>query len=161
MSEIIDNPESVQENPEVAEESVKVNPEATEETNTEKTDWRKEYFKLRDTKEATVKEEKQVINKESTSVEETVLRMGGASKEEISLLKDIAALKNLSLVEAKQHEFYKDWKAKQEAKEKSKAASLPTSKFGGKFKGKSNNEPGLTMKERIARTKALIAENSR
>mgnify|MGYP001766390876 FL=1 len=95
--------------------------------------------------------EKNVItnnnNNQSVSIEETVLKAQGLDEEEIDMLKKVSVLSGVSLIDAQKDTVFKLWKEKQEAEQKSKRASMGTSKGSSAKPVKSFNTPGLSEAE--------------
>lgn len=95
--------------------------------------------------------EKKVItnnnNNQSVSIEETVLKAQGLEEEEIDMLKKVSVLSGVSLIDAQKDTVFKLWKEKQESEQKSKRASMGTSKGSSAKPVKSFNTPGLSEAE--------------
>ena len=95
--------------------------------------------------------EKKVItnnnNNQSVSIEETVLKAQGLDEEEIDMLKKVSVLSGVSLIDAQKDTVFKLWKEKQESEQKSKRASMGTSKGSSAKPVKSFNTPGLSEAE--------------
>lgn len=95
--------------------------------------------------------EKKVItnnnNNQSVSIEETVLKAQGLDEEEIDMLKKVSVLSGVSLIDAQKDTVFKLWKEKQETEQKSKRASMGTSKGSSAKPVKSFNTPGLSEAE--------------
>jgi len=102
-------------------------------------------------KQETKPVEKKVItnnnNNQSVSIEETVLKAQGLEEEEIDMLKKVSVLSGVSLIDAQKDTVFKLWKEKQEAEQKSKRASMGTSKGSSAKPVKSFNTPGLSEAE--------------
>lgn len=102
-------------------------------------------------KQETKPVEKKVItnnnNNQSVSIEETVLKAQGLDEEEIDMLKKVSVLSGVSLIDAQKDTVFKLWKEKQEAEQKSKRASMGTSKGSSAKPVKSFNTPGLSESE--------------
>ena len=102
-------------------------------------------------KQETKPVEKKVItnnnNNQSVSIEETVLKAQGLDEEEIDMLKKVSVLSGVSLIDAQKDTVFKLWKEKQEAEQKSKRASMGTSKGSSAKPVKSFNTPGLSEAE--------------
>ena len=102
-------------------------------------------------KQETKPVEKKVItnnnNNQSVSIEETVLKTQGLDEEEIDMLKKVSVLSGVSLIDAQKDTVFKLWKGKQEAEQKSKRASMGTSKGSSAKPVKSFNTPGLSEAE--------------
>lgn len=94
--------------------------------------------------------EKKVINNNnnnSVSIEETVLKAQGLEEDEIDMLKKVSAISGVSLIDAQKDSVFKLWKEKQDAEEKSKRASMGTSKGSSAKTQKGFNTPGLSEAE--------------
>lgn len=102
-------------------------------------------------KQETKPEVKKVINNNnnnnSVSIEETVLKAQGLEEDEIDMLKKVSAISGVSLIDAQKDTVFKLWKEKQEAEEKSKRASMGTSKGSSAKAQKGFNTPGLSEAE--------------
>lgn len=101
-------------------------------------------------KQETKPVEKKVINNNnnnSVSIEETVLKAQGLEEDEIDMLKKVSAISGVSLIDAQKDTVFKLWKEKQEAEEKSKRASMGTSKGSSAKTQKGFNTPGLSEAE--------------
>ena len=101
-------------------------------------------------KQETKPVEKKVINNNnnnSVSIEETVLKAQGLEEDEIDMLKKVSAISGVSLIDAQKDTVFKLWKEKQEAEEKSKRASMGTSKGSSAKAQKGFNTPGLSEAE--------------
>jgi len=102
-------------------------------------------------KQETKPVEKKVItnnnNNQSVSIEETVLKAQGLDEEEIDMLKKVSVLSGVSLIDAQKDTVFKLWKEKQESEQKSKRASMGTSKGSSAKPVKSFNTPGLSEAE--------------
>ena len=101
-------------------------------------------------KQETKPEVKKVINNNnnnSVSIEETVLKAQGLEEDEIDMLKKVSAISGVSLIDAQKDTVFKLWKEKQEAEEKSKRASMGTSKGSSAKTQKGFNTPGLSEAE--------------
>ena len=102
-------------------------------------------------KQETKPVEKKVItnnnNNQSVSIEETVLKAQGLVEEEIDMLKKVSVLSGVSLIDAQKDTVFKLWKEKQESEQKSKRASMGTSKGSSAKPVKSFNTPGLSEAE--------------
>lgn len=101
-------------------------------------------------KQETKPEIKKVINNNnnnSVSIEETVLKAQGLEEDEIDMLKKVSAISGVSLIDAQKDTVFKLWKEKQEAEEKSKRASMGTSKGSSAKTQKGFNTPGLSEAE--------------
>lgn len=95
-------------------------------------------------------EQKKVINNNnnnSVSIEETVLKAQGLEEDEIDMLKKVSAISGVSLIDAQKDSVFKLWKEKQEAEEKSRKASMGTSKGSSAKTQKGFNTPGLSESE--------------
>lgn len=101
-------------------------------------------------KQETKPEVKKVINNNnnnSVSIEETVLKAQGLEEDEIDMLKKVSAISGVSLIDAQKDTVFKLWKEKQEAEEKSRKASMGTSKGSSAKTQKGFNTPGLSEAE--------------
>ncbi len=102
-------------------------------------------------KQETKPEVKKVINNNnnnnSVSIEETVLKAQGLEEDEIDMLKKVSAISGVSLIDAQKDTVFKLWKEKQEAEEKSRKASMGTSKGSSAKAQKGFNTPGLSEAE--------------
>ena len=101
-------------------------------------------------KQETKPEIKKVINNNnnnSASIEETVLKAQGLEEDEIDMLKKVSAISGVSLIDAQKDTVFKLWKEKQEAEEKSRKASMGTSKGSSAKTQKGFNTPGLSEAE--------------
>lgn len=101
-------------------------------------------------KQETKPVEKKVINNNnnnSVSIEETVLKAQGLEEDEIDMLKKVSAISGVSLIDAQKDTVFKLWKEKQEAEEKSRKASMGTSKGSSAKTQKGFNTPGLSEAE--------------
>jgi len=101
-------------------------------------------------KQETKPEVKKVINNNnnnSVSIEETVLKAQGLEEDEIDMLKKVSVISGVSLIDAQKDTVFKLWKEKQEAEEKSKRASMGTSKGSSAKTQKGFNTPGLSEAE--------------
>lgn len=101
-------------------------------------------------KQETKPEQKKVINNNTNnnaSIEETVLKAQGLEEEEIDMLKKVSALSGVSVIDAQKDPVFKLWKEKQEAEEKSRKASMGTSKGSSGKVSKGFNTPGLSETE--------------
>lgn len=101
-------------------------------------------------KQETKPEIKKVINNNnnnSASIEETVLKAQGLEEDEIDMLKKVSAISGVSLIDAQKDTVFKLWKEKQETEEKSRKASMGTSKGSSAKAQKGFNTPGLSEAE--------------
>lgn len=84
----------------------------------------------------------------AANVEETVLRANGMEHGLLKQLKDIAKLRNVSLLDAQSDDLFVQIKDKYEKDKKQKAASLPASRGSGSTKAKKElATPGLSRDE--------------
>jgi hypothetical protein len=87
----------------------------------------------------------------AVDVEETVLKAQGMAPELLAQLKDVAALKKVSLIEAQKQPLFVAAKEEFEKAEKSKAASVGSSRgSGSKQVVKTLNTPGLSKEDHKA-----------
>lgn len=68
------------------------------------------------------------------SVDVKILESKGVDAESIAMLKDIAKIKNISMLAAEHNEIYKTWKSNQEATAKAEKAKLGASRGSGSAK---------------------------
>jgi hypothetical protein len=60
-------------------------------------------------------------------IREEILQSQGFSEDEIARAKRVAAVEDITVIEATEHEMFKDWKAKKDAEAKDKEAELGAS----------------------------------
>ena len=72
------------------------------------------------------------------------MKAQGLEEEEIDMLKKVSVLSGVSLIDAQKDTVFKLWKERQEAEQKSKRASMGTSKGSSAKPVKSFNTPGLS-----------------
>lgn len=89
-------------------------------------------------------------NTADSSIEEVVLKSQGIEEEELDMLKKIATVNGVSLIEAKKDVMFTLWKDKQDAEKRNKKASMPASRGSSSKVAKTLNTPGLTPEEHKA-----------
>lgn len=75
------------------------------------------------------------------------MKAQGLEEDEIDMLKKVSAISGVSLIDAQKDTVFKLWKEKQEAEEKSRKASMGTSKGSSAKTQKGFNTPGLSEAE--------------
>lgn len=84
----------------------------------------------------------------SEDVDVKILQSQGKDEDTIKFLKDVAKLKNTSVLAAQSDELFVTWSEKREAKKRSEEASLGASRGSGSTTGeKSTKTPGLSAEE--------------
>jgi hypothetical protein len=118
-------------------------------------DWKAEALKykaiaLRKAKQAEKKVEPKKINS-NLSIEETVLKAQGVSEDEIDMLKKVAKVQGVSLLDAQKDTIFTTWKTNFEAEKKQELAQLGASRRSGqKSMRKDFKTPGLSPEEHKA-----------
>lgn len=93
-------------------------------------------------------EQKPAASDNAVDVDERILKANGMSDELLKELKDIAALRKVSLIDAQNDPLFKRAKEEFDRKKKSEDASMGAGKGSGSSKGaKSPNDPGLSRDE--------------
>lgn len=133
-----------------------VEDDTTEDVDAEdETDWKAEALKykaiaLRKAKQAEKKVEPKKINN-NLSIEETVLKAQGVSEDEIDMLKKVAKVQGVSLLDAQKDTIFTTWKTNFEAEKKQELAQLGASRRSGqKSVRKDFKTPGLSPEEHKA-----------
>lgn len=111
----------------------------------EQTDWKAEALKYKAILERTKKKaEKPATTKsQNTNIEEVVLKAQGVTSEELDVLKKIAQIQGVSVIDARNDDYFVNWKKKQEEEKQREATSMPASRG-------SRTSP-LSIEERKAR----------
>lgn len=120
-------------------------------------DWKKEALKFKGIlkrkaeqaellKKKVPQTKKQITS--NLSVEETVLKAQGMSDDELAMLKKVASVQEVSLLEAKNDDLYTSWKEKNDAELRAEQARMSASRKSGQRGVKKDfNTKGLSKEE--------------
>lgn len=152
--EIQDTPVEVTETPEENQEQTTQAPTVEEQlaqAKAEAAKYRRLFEKTQKPTQTPVEQNQSQTSSSSTvDVDERILKAQGMNPELLKQLKDIAALKKVSLIDAQTDELFVAVKAQFEKEEKRKAAQVGASRGSGSVQvRKTLNTPGLSREEHM------------